>query len=376
MKYKPFTKFLKEEDAKLEAISHLPHVGELLYTGDPNRAITHLEATHDLLSGKRKKGHNLSYKADGKVSIVFGKRNGVPFVKYKGSGSPELYSEKEVHDHINQTGKLHLLQPFLYGLKAAKHPNIEHHSSYQGDVMIPSEDDTESVTGNIIKYKKSSPKHTHTIAVHTHLDTRTGKKIGSNPDVSFLGSGHSHFPKLDLTTTKFKMSGDDSKHIRHHIDSAKKILSDPSVANIANDIASHRDLTNKTGHRHIHFVKFANAVQRGDRTRDVGSLIKWSGEKVDLTKGKEQERMKGHHEYVRKNHGAISKLLQAHDHIDAARSKIVDVIHRSDLPLEPVGGHSEGEGFVSELPDEGQVKFVPTSFTTRNVMNKERFKKS
>ena len=35
----------------------------------------------------------------------------------KGKGSPELYNDQQIHDHINQTGKMHLLQPFLYGLK-------------------------------------------------------------------------------------------------------------------------------------------------------------------------------------------------------------------------------------------------------------------
>ena len=59
------------------------------------------------------------------------------YVKYKGKGSPELYSEQQINDHINQTGKLHLLQPFLYGFKAAQHKNIHDDHSYQGDVMVP-----------------------------------------------------------------------------------------------------------------------------------------------------------------------------------------------------------------------------------------------
>ena len=67
------------EDNQLEAISHLPHVGELLYTGDPYGSLKHLNATHQRLKGKGVQGHNLSYKADGKVSIVFGKRNGIPY---------------------------------------------------------------------------------------------------------------------------------------------------------------------------------------------------------------------------------------------------------------------------------------------------------
>jgi hypothetical protein len=375
MFYSPFRRFLVEEDTKLEAISHLPHIGELLYTGNPNNTIKHLEATHEMLKGNRQQGHNLSYKADGKVSIVFGKRNGNPFVKYKGSGSPELYSEDQIHSHINQTGKMHLLQPFLYGLKAAQHSNIKHNHSYQGDVMVPAED-SPHLMGNIIKYNKPHHSVSHAIAVHTHIDTGTGKKIASNPDVSFLETPGTHFPKLDLSTKKFNISPDESKHISHHIEQAKKILSDADVAYVANEIGQHRDPTNKTGHRHLHMVSFSNKVQAGKQKRDIGSLMNWTKEGIDATKGKQQERIKGHLDYIHRNRHAITKLLAAHDHIDAARSKMVDIIHKDpNLPMTPQGGHSEGEGFVSELPDIGQVKLVPTSFTERNNLNKERFKK-
>ena len=376
MNYAPFNKFLREEDEKLETVNHLPHVGELLYTGDPHRALTHLDATHKMLSGQKIQNHNLSYKADGKVSIVFGKRNGAPYVKYKGSGSPELYTEDQVNDHINTTGKLHLHQPFLYGLQAAQHPTIGNNSSYQGDIIVPNEENPTTFKGNIVAYKKPRANMTHAIAVHTHMDTKTGKRIAANPDVSFLETSGAHFPQLGLSDKKFNMTPEESTHITGHIDSAQKILSNPDVSNVANEIAQHRDPTNKLGHRHIHMVSFSNAVQRGTHTRDIDSLIQWSQGRIDSATGKQQERARGHLDYIQRNKDHITKLLMAHNHIDAARSKIVDVIHKlPDLPMTPDGGHSQGEGFVSELPDAGQVKFVPTSFTVANNMNKERFKK-
>lgn len=371
-----FIQFLKEEDASLEAIHHLPHVGELLYTANTDHVIKHLEATHDMLTGKKQSNHNLSYKADGKVSIVFGKRNNVPFVKYKGSGSPALQSEQEIHNHIEETGKTHLLQPFLYGFQAASHPKVGKHSSYQGDVMIPSEDNS-TVDGNIVKYKKPRDSVTHAIAVHTHIDTQTGKKIAANPDVSFLETTGSHFPNLNLSNRKFDISKDESAEIAGHIGSAKKILADSAVSDISNEIAKHRDPTNKMGHRHLHFIKFSNAVQRGSSARSVESMKEWTQEKITVTKGKEQERLKGHLDFIHHNGNNISKLFAAHNHVDAARSSIVDIIHKlPDLPMTPQGGHSEGEGFVSEIPDAGQVKFVPTSFTIRNNQNKERFQRN
>ena len=376
MFYSPFKRFIVEEENQLEAIAHLPHVGELLYTGDPNKALEHLHATHKALKGESVKGHNLSYKADGKVSIVFGKRNGNPYVKYKGKGSPELYSEQQINDHINQTGKMHLLQPFLYGLKAAQHEKIHHNHSYQGDVMVPDET-SNHMMGNIVKYKKPRPSVSHAIAVHTHMETSSGKKIGSNPDVSFLETSGSHFPNLSLNNRKFKIDDKESKEIDHHLSQAKKILSNPSVAAIATDIAQHRDPTNKLGHRHMHFVKFANAVQRGTHSRSAASLIDWSREKAANSKGgKEQQRLQAHADYTHRNRHHIEKLLQAHNHIDHARSMMVDVIHREqNLPMTPHGGHSNGEGFVSEMEDGSQVKLVPSTFTIRNNENKERFKK-
>jgi hypothetical protein len=55
---------------------------------------------------------------------------------------------------------------------------------------------------------------------------------------------------------------------------------------------------------------------------------------------------------------------------------MIDVIHQNkQLPMTPDGGHSNGEGFVSELNGSSQVKLVPTSFTIRNNENKERFSK-
>jgi hypothetical protein len=375
MFYSPFKKFIIEEDNQLEAISHLPHVGELLYTGDPHKALAHLHATHQALKGKSVKGHNLSYKADGKMSIIFGKRNGNAYVKYKGKGSPELYSEQQIHDHINQTGKMHLLQPFLYGLKAAQHERIHHNHSYQGDVMVPDEE-SNHMRGNIIKYLKPRPSVSHAIAVHTHMETATGKKIGSNPDVSFLETSGSHFPNLSLNNRKFKIDHKESKEIDNNLSKAKELLSDPAVMTIAADIAQHRDPTNKLGHRHMHFVKFSNAVQRGTHSRDGASLVNWSREKEANSKGKEQQRLQAHADYIHRNRKHIEKLLQANNHIDHARSMMVDVIHReNNLPMTPNGGPVNGEGFVSELEDGSQVKLVPTSFTVRNNENKLRFKK-
>lgn len=166
--------------------------------------------------------------------------------------------------------------------------------------------------------------------------------------------------------------------LSHHISQAETLLKDKKVAKTASEIAAHVDPTNKTGHRHLIFKQFSNAVQRGEvKERTLDSLQNWMKGKMESAKGKDKERIQGHLDYASKNPIAMENLLKAHDHSDSARNIIVDILHRSgQLPMTPEGGHSQGEGFVSELEGHGQVKFVPPSFTVANVAQKEKFKKA
>jgi hypothetical protein len=359
----------------IQVIKHLEHHGEKLYTGNPDATIKHLRATANFLAGTPEVGHNLSYKVDGSVSIVFGKHGGRPFVKYKGEGSPHLYSQKEVDEATKE--KPYLKAPFTVGLKAANHPSIGEHTGYQADIALESAPTT--FKGNLITYMKPDNKKKHAIAVHTQLNTDTGEKTGSNPDVSFLETKEAHFPHLSLNRKSFDMKSDELEQLRHHISMSETLLKDPKVANLASNIASHVDPTNKTGHRHLIFKQFTNAVQRGEvQERSVENLKTWLEGKIEKTKGSaDKARMQGHLSFISQHPIALQNLLKAHDHADLARDIIVDVLHRNEnLPMTPEGGHSQGEGFVSELPGHGQVKFIPQTFTSANVAQKEKFKKA
>lgn len=358
----------------IQVIKHLEHHGEKLYTGNPQATLEHLKATADLLSGNRRVGHNLSYKVDGSVSILFGKHGGRPFVKYKGEGSPHLYSQSEVEEATKE--KPYLKQPFTVGLKAAQHSHIGDNTGYQADIALESSPTT--FKGNLITYMKPNPKKKNAIAVHTQLNTETGEKTGSNPDVSFLETKDTHFPHLSLTNHKFDANADEINQIHHHISKAESLLKNKGVRSLAKSIATHIDPTNKTGHRHLIFKQFTNAVQRGEiQERSVDNLRTWLQGKAEKTKGAEQQRIKNHIEFLDKDPIALQDLLKAHDHVDSARDIIVDILHRSkDLPMTPEGGHQNGEGFVSELPGHGQVKFIPQTFTAANVAQKEKFKKA
>jgi hypothetical protein len=358
----------------LQVIKHLEHHGEKLYTGNPQATVEHLKAMHDLFSGRRRNDHNLSYKVDGSVSIVFGKHGGRSFVKYKGEGSPHLYSHQEIEDYTKE--KPYLTQPFKVGLEAAQHPNIGENTGYQADVAL--ESSPETFKGNLISYKKPSKKIKNAVAVHTEFNTETGEKTAANPNVSFLNTSTGHFPHLSLNHLKFDSTPEELKNLMDHISGTEELLKDKKVAKVAKEIATHVDPTNKTGHRHLIFKQFSNAVQRGDvKERSLDSLKSWMETKIDSAKGKDKERIQGHLDYVNKNSIAIQSLLKAHDHSDSARNIVVDILHRSgQLPMTPEGGHSQGEGFVSELKGFGQVKFVPQSFTVANVAQKEKFKKA
>ena len=358
----------------MQVIKHLEHHGEKLYTGNPQATVEHLKAMHDLFSGRTRASHNLSYKVDGSGSIVFGKQGGRSFVKYKGEGSPHLFSEKEIEDYTKE--KPYLTQPFKVGLGAASHPDIEENTGYQADVALESTPGT--FKGNLISYNKPSKKKKNAVAVHTQFNTQTGAKTAENPNVSFLETPTTHFPHLSLNHLKFDATPDELQKLSHHISQAETLLKDKKVAKTASEIAAHVDPTNKTGHRHLIFKQFSNAVQRGEvKERTLDSLQNWMKGKMESAKGKDKERIQGHLDYASKNPIAMENLLKAHDHSDSARNIIVDILHRSgQLPMTPEGGHSQGEGFVSELEGHGQVKFVPPSFTVANVAQKEKFKKA
>ena len=82
----------EDTNSEKEGIGHLPHIGELLYTGNPEASIKHLSHGLKTLEGKNVSG-GFSQKADGKVSIYFGKKDGIPYVQYKGKGAIPLRSQ-------------------------------------------------------------------------------------------------------------------------------------------------------------------------------------------------------------------------------------------------------------------------------------------
>ena len=259
---------------------HLSHIGELMYTGSPDVALGHLNATHDMLTGNPRPDHKLSIKADGTMSVIFGKKEGVPFVRYaKAANADSVFqSEQEIIDFATTNNKPHYIKPLTASLRAAQNPKIERNHSFQADAII---DNTEigSLKGNMVSYKKPSDDTRSILAVHGRFHSITGKKIESNPDVSFLKTQEQHFPRLGLTNLP-SLSPENSSILKEHIAKAQTTLEDESVRGMLGEISSHVDPTNKLGSRSLFFVKFSNAVQRGSHSRTLEGFQKFGDDQI------------------------------------------------------------------------------------------------
>lgn len=371
--YFDLKEYLNEEKKQIETVGHLPHVGELLYAGKAADAIRHLSATHSRLRGKPVEGHNLSYKADGSVSLVFGKKKGVPYVQYKSGNAPAFSSEKEIDDYTTQTNKPYLVKPFKAALRAASHPEIKPNRSFQADAILRGDGD--NMVGNLLKYKPPHPRAQSIFAVHSELDSDTGKKIGSNPDISGLGNEEHHFPNLSLNQSRFKMDRKTSRRLASNIRKAHAIVSDKNVSRVLSDIGAHVDPSSKTGSRSTFMRTFTQAAQERRTPLNMKGFVSFARNAIAKEKNKKQaERMRGHLNYAMANRSAMKQVFKAHRHINKARQTIYDVVTRENTPLSPVEGGVH-EGAVSEIAGIGQVKFVPSEFTMANRAQREKFAK-
>ena len=353
---------------------HLSHIGELMYTGSPDVALGHLNATHDMLTGRSRPDHKLSIKADGSMSVIFGKKEGVPFVRYaKAANADNVFqSEQEIIDFATTNNKPHYIKPLTASLRAAQNPKIERNHSFQADAIIDNTE-TGSLKGNMISYKKPSDDTRSMLAVHGRFHSVTGAKIESNPDVSFLNTQEQHFPRLGLTNLP-SLSPENSLTLKEHIAKAQTTLEDESVRSMLGEISSHVDPTNKLGSRSLFFVKFSNAVQRGDYSRTLEGFQEFGNKQIEKSKGNADKlRVKAHLDSFAGKESTLQKIFDAHDSLDSARSIITNHISSGNLSLTPVTGEAH-EGFVSELPG-SMVKFVPSEFSKQNSEQIEKFKR-
>jgi hypothetical protein len=345
-----------------QTVGHLRHIGELLYANRSDEIVNHLKAIGDRLRGNPQKSHNLSIKADGVMSVLFGNRNGVPYAKYKGTGAVEFTSHEQLEKWAKTNGKPHYIEPIGAALTAAAHPKIENNVSYQADIIVGGR-------GNLVQYERGE-KTSHQIAVHGKYDSDTGEKLESNPDMSHLSTETIDFPHLGISGIK-ELHPTSQEKLKEHISKASLIMGEEDVESLMEKISNHTDPTNKSGSRSAYLVRFSNAVQRGTHERSLEGFKKFTEDQMRKGGAADQKRYLAHYN-VLSSEPAFERLLQAHDHIDKARDIIVDHVTRNVDSLKPKSGYGH-EGIVSEL-DGNMIKLVPRSFSKANSEQRGKFK--
>ena len=80
----------------IQTTGHMTHAADWSIYGNPEHGLEHVEALRDWFDGKETSNHSVSLKADGGVSVVFGrKKDGRHFISYK-SGKKLFHSPEEI----------------------------------------------------------------------------------------------------------------------------------------------------------------------------------------------------------------------------------------------------------------------------------------
>lgn len=393
-----FRKVVLVEAKAEEGIIHLPHLVEKAIIGKPKESLIHLRDLSNWVQNKPTQG-SLRIKVDGRVSTKGGKdAEGRPYTMYKGIGEHNvpLYSHEEIANWTTKYNKPHLKDSLDLTLKVASYPKLEPGTMFQADTLL--HDSPTSFKGNVIQYMKPQSRLNHltsknqgALAIHTII--KNGKSIPA-PNMSHMSTDEVQIPSLSMDHIQRTASPEELQKLNHHISEAERIFSDPEVSRVTKGIASHRDTTNKQGHRYIFLRGFNNAFQRGEYgdKRSVDSLMLHATKKLANATQAEKDRILGHMKYFTTRRGnssnilAINDMLQGHDHMDAARDIIVKIANRTNpdiRPIDPKTGkvnYNMGEGFVHTIPGLDPIKLVSREFTMRNVAEsdarRDKFKKN
>jgi hypothetical protein len=381
-----FQKVLTEAKTQAaDGIPHLPHLVEKAIHGRPEEVVRHLTDMSNWVQNKPTEG-NMSLKIDGVAATKGGKDANGAYAMYKGSGERNvpLRSEEEIHAWTTTHNKPFLKEPLTLTLKAASHPNLEHGTKFQADVLL--HNTPTQFKGNVISYMKPQSRLAHLTkgsrgAVAIHSLIKDGETIPA-PDMSHLSTDEVTVPRISMDHVRRNATPKELQRLDHHISQIQTIFSDPEVARVTKAIARHRDPKNQKGHRHVFFTEYNNAFQRGEYggKRSLDSLMHHAVRKLTNTDSKaEKDRILGHMKFMGTRKGlsfnslAIHKMLEGHDHIDAAGHLITSIAYRTNPDIKPVDpktgdvDYTMGEGIVHTISGLNPIKIVPREFTMRNV---------
>ena len=352
-----FTEYIQYMTEDVQTTGHLTHLSDLVLSGNHESAFAHVDATTKRFNNSVTKGHDLSLKADGGMSVIVGRdRAGDHFVSYK-SGKERHYR----HDSIAKTGKQHMidtLSPLLSG--ASKMKSLKPGTAFQADVLHTPEHSDSTHTPNTISYKTSHPGKL-SIAVHGQFavagDSIT--RTSNVPDLSQLKGEGVHTPNLHVHK-KMNLSLSDDRHhdINQHMRDARRSMGSEGTAEFAQSLPQNKKFS-------AMMQAYSNHSARTDGKVSVDGLrtfMKGHVEKRKVSGGLKAKELDSHTSLINDNENHFTNMLSAHNSLTSVTNEVTNALRNnaSNFSLTPKANkhYSEHEGLVSSLEGHTPVKFV------------------
>ena len=348
---------------KREATGHLVHVSDRLFHGDADDSVNSLRSMFSKLNNEDSEGHHFSVKADGGMSVVFGKRDGKPFVAYKGL-KDVFHSQSD----IVKTGKDHYVKALGPLLKRVKGMDLEDGTAYQAD-MLHTNRNSGTFTSNTIRYK-TPEQGSIGIAPHKKLRISGDDFISEKgtPDPKEMRHDDVFTPNLSLKDKKFKkMKKGRSEAITRDIGLADELTSNDDFKKFANGLPENKKF-------HTMLQAYSNKEARESGQLSTDGFRKFIPNYIDKRKvgikTKHKEHI-DHHNLVNDNEDHFDTLFGAHNASTSAMHGMLDHLRDNHhvTELEPHDDH-EHEGLVHTDEKGNMHKFVrrgPEGFAAKNA---------
>lgn len=349
------TMLLTEQDEpkkEVETTGHMTHTGDWSYTPhkgavDPHLGLKHMKAMHDWFQGKQTHGHSVDIKADGGVSILFGKH-------VAGYKSGKVFTEEQLETHDAPWAK-----DVLRVLRHTKHMAIKPGHIFQGDLLWAHKGQLTPeghAKPNTISYKPTH--HEIGIAVHGHLklDEKGNLHRLGKPDYKQLQSHSVFVPKLELSPGSVKLSTERNKAIHSALKKAELEMT-PEVAEYAKNLHKNKKFAK-------FFQEYSNEVVATTGKRSVSAMKKYIRKAISPAKTSKAYMEKATQKklsdkgksaliselesHIEQNRPHIESLLRHQQHLTTAKHHMLDALaeHHGASELHPAQGE-EHEGLVS-----------------------------
>ena len=365
----------------IQTTGHMTHIGDWAIYGDPTLSLKHIEAVHNFLQGKQQEGHSVSLKADGGVSVLFGRKSdGRHFVSYK-SGKNQFHTPEEI-----AAAQVPYGEDIKQLLSRVQEMPLKKGHVFQGDMLWAdsSENDKGMIRPNTIQYS-NMPNTPLGIAVHGQYKIKNDgsiQKSSSKPDLTQIQHPDIHTPNLQLEKRHLLLSAKRNKAIRTSIAAAKSALV-PEVAEYARGIPQDKDIHKflqeylnevvaTTGKRSVEGLRtYIHSPLRQIQTSKAYMNKPTQANLSDKRRNALLEKLTTH---VDQNEQNLHGLFQHMTHITDAKHHILDALaeRQSSHSITP-HRKNEHEGIVSALGAPGENETLakltregPMGFSARN----------